>query len=119
MKKILVVDDEPDTVEFLINGLQKNNFNAISALDGEEGFKKAFEESPDLILLDLIMPNKDGFTMLRELKANQSTKEIPVIVLSAKSEIENIYKGQEHGAVDYIIKPCDVQTILRYVMRYV
>jgi DNA-binding response OmpR family regulator len=119
MKKILVVDDEPDALEFLINGLQKNNFNTISALNGEEGFKRAFEEKPDLILLDLVMPNKDGFTMLEELKTNQSTKDIPVIVLSAKSEIDNIYKGQEYGAIDYIIKPCDVQTILRYVMRYI
>ena len=119
MKKILVVDDEPDTVEFLKRGLEKNHFNAISAQNGEEGLNKAFEDKPDLILLDLLMPNKDGFTMLRELKANVSTKHIPVIVLSVKPESGSIFKGQDYGAIDYIIKPCDLQTILKYIKRYI
>jgi DNA-binding response OmpR family regulator len=119
MKKILIVDDEPDVLEFLRNGLKKNNFDAICAADGEEGFRKALTEEPDLILLDLIMPNRDGFTMLQELKTNELTQGIPVIVLSIKSEIDSIYKSQEHGVVDYIIKPCDFQMILKYIKRYI
>ena len=119
MKKILIVDDEPDAVEFLKNRLKKNNFDVICAADGKEGFSKTLTEKPDLILLDLIMPNRDGFTMLQELKANKSTKEIPVIVVSVKSEIDNIYKSQEYDGVDYIIKPCDFQMILKYIKRYI
>ena len=118
-KKILIVDDEPDSVAFLKKRLVEDNFHAISAEDGEEGLKKAVKEKPNLILLDLVMPKKDGFTMLRELKANESTKEIPVVVLSVKPESGSIFTGQEYGAVDYIIKPCDIQTILKYINRYI
>jgi DNA-binding response OmpR family regulator len=119
MKKILVVDDEPDTVEFLKRSLERNNFDTISAGNGEEGLRRALQEKPDLIILDLLMPNKDGFTILQELKNNESTRGIPVIVLSAKPESTSIFKGWDYGAIDYIIKPCDFQTILRYIKRYI
>jgi len=119
MKKVLIVDDEPDAVEFLKRGLERNSFEAISAANGEEGFKKALAEKPDLIILDLVMPNKDGFTILEELKANHATRQMPVIVLSARPESTSIFKGQDYGAIDYIIKPCDFQTILGYIKRYI
>ena len=118
-KKILVVDDEPEVVEFLRERLKANNFQAISAADGEEGLRMAVQEPPDLIVLDLVMPKKDGFDMLRKLKVNESTKNIPVIVLTAKSETEVIFKTQEHGASDYIIKPYDFSTLLKYINRHI
>ena len=119
MKKILVVDDDPEILELTKKGLEANGYKAILALDGVEGLNKAMEEKPDLILLDIIMPNKDGFEMLRELKANAFTRDIPVIMLSAKGETDFLLKGEKFGAVDYFIKPCDWQELLNHIKRYV
>ena len=118
-KKILLVDDEPDFLNFLSKNLEGNNYSAVSAFDGEEGLKKALEEQPDLILLDLIMPKKDGWQMLREVKANDSTRTIPVIVVSARSESDFIFKAKKYGAVDYIIKPIRIEALLKYIKIYI
>ena len=72
-KTILVVDDEPDVLTFLKKRLEAHNYKVITANDGIEGLKKARESKPDIILLDIIMPNKDGFTMLSELRAKEET----------------------------------------------
>ena len=117
-KKILIVDDEPDVVAFLKKRLQARDYNVISANDGIEGLKKAIDEKPDLILLDIIMPNKDGFAMLKELKDKETTKEMPVIIISVKGESSAIFEGQELGATDYLIKPYDFQELLKYIKKY-
>ena len=105
-KKILVAEDD----KFLINAYKlkfiNNGFRIEFAFDGEEVFKMLKEHNyiPDLILLDLIMPNKDGFETLKELKAHQQYKNIPVIVLSNLSEKENVAKVKKLGAAEYLVK---------------
>ncbi len=82
MKKILVVDDEPEIIELVESRLSVNNYQVISAMDGNEGIKKAEKESPDLILMDVMMPKMSGGDALRILKANEKTKDIPVVFLT-------------------------------------
>jgi DNA-binding response OmpR family regulator len=118
-KKILVVDDEVNFVALLKKRLEANNFNVISAPDGAEGLKKAREEQPNLILLDILMPNKDGFSTVKDLKAEESTRRIPVIVLTAKGDTSSLFKSKELGVDDYIIKPFDAKVLLKYINRYI
>jgi len=119
MKKILVVDDDPDIIALTKKRLEAGGYQVIAAQDGAEGFNKATEENPDLILLDIVMPKKDGFAMLEDLKKNLSTRDIPVIILSAKGETDSLFKGEKFGAVDYFIKPFDWQELLQFIKRYV
>jgi len=116
--KILVVDDEPDVVSSMSSWLRAKNYKVISASDGIEGLKKTFDETPDLILLDLKMPRKDGFSMLRELKVNDSTSEIPIIIVSAKSETKFLFEGKRLGVDDYFIKPFNLEKLLRAIRKY-
>ena len=103
--KILIVDDESFNVEYLEQELEDLNYKTISAVNGREALDKVQSESPDLILLDIMMPVMDGFEALRRLKANQSTREIPVIVISADTDLRSMVKGIELGAEDYLPKP--------------
>ena len=116
--KILLVDDEPEVLEFLKKRLEKEGFLVSTAKDGVEGLQKAQSELPDLILLDIIMPNKDGFTMLKELRAEESLRSIPVIIVTAKGETSAVFEGQELRATDYLIKPVDFEQLLKYIRRY-
>jgi len=117
-KTILVVDDEPDVLTFLKKRLEAHNYKVITASDGVEGIKKVSQAKPDIILLDIIMPNKDGFTMLSELRAKEETQDIPVVIISARGESRSIFKGQNLGAIDYLIKPYDFKELLKYIKRY-
>ena len=85
MKEILVVDDDPDIVELLKNRLEANHYSVISASDGQEGIKKAQEYKPDLIIMDILMPQMQGGDAVRLLKADRATKDIPVIFLTVVS----------------------------------
>jgi adenylate cyclase len=118
MKKILIVDDEPEVVEMTKKRLLAQGYEVITAKDGEEGYALTLAEKPDLIILDILMPKKDGLTMLRQIKTEDATREIPVILLSAKGEAELLMKGKQYGAVDYFIKPCDWDEMLKYIKRY-
>lgn len=89
-KKILVVDDEPDSVDFLSSILEENGYDYISAYDGVEGLELARKEKPDLILLDLIMPEKSGIKMFQELKGEPELRKIPVVVVSGVSEVTGV-----------------------------
>lgn len=116
-KKILVVDDEPDMVEMLELILKSASYEVIAAYDGQEGVEKAKAERPDAIILDLMMPRKDGFQACKELKGDPATAEIPVLVLTAISEKLSHTKyaksmGLELEAEDYIDKPVDAQVLL-------
>jgi len=81
-KRVLVVDDDPNTVRFLSVALEENGYEPIGAADGKEGFEKAEGESPDLILLDVMMPKRTGFTMFKQLRKNEATAHIPVVMLT-------------------------------------
>ncbi len=118
-KKILVIDDEPDILELLKSTLEKNGLEVITALDGIEGFKKACEQNPDLILLDVMMPKLDGFTVLRKIRADDATREIPVIMLTGDGMTSTIFKAQIYGATDYIIKPFKLSELLKFIKKYI
>ncbi len=105
MKKILVVDDLPENVFILQDRLEKEGHRVITAYDGNSGVEKAFAENPDLILLDIMMPGLDGLEVCKILLNDKRTKQIPIILVSAKTEAQDIKQGLESGAFDYITKP--------------
>jgi len=104
MKKILFIEDERALQKTFGEILKKEGFEMISAFDGEEGLKKAKEENPDLILLDLILPKIEGIEVLKKLKEDEKTKEIPVIILTNVEELEKVEKAMELGAKAYLVK---------------
>lgn len=103
-KNILIIEDDEFLRGLISKKLSTEGFNMISAVDGEEGIKKVKEQKPDLILLDLVLPNIDGFEVLAKVKADPNVSSVPVIILSNLSQNEDISKGIKLGAVDYIIK---------------
>jgi len=109
---ILVIDDTPDNLS-LMSALLKDSYKVKVANHGDKGLKIATSENPpDLILLDVMMPDIDGYQVCRQLKANAATRDIPVIFLTAKSEEDEEQKGLELGAVDYITKPINPSIVL-------
>ena len=105
MKKILVVDDQPDNVFILQDRLKRAGFEVIAAYEGATGIQKTIDEKPDLILLDIMMPDISGFDVCRRLVANEETKNIPIILVTALTDAEDIKEGFDAGAFDYIKKP--------------
>ena len=118
LRKLLLIDDEPDLREMVKTRLEANKYKVITAGDGTEGLEKAKIEKPDLILLDIMMPGMDGFEVLQKLKQDSETINIPVIVLTAKGELESIFKARDSGSTDYIIKPFETEELLRLIERY-
>jgi len=106
--KILVVDDEPDTLLPLTRALEADNYAVVGAVDGAEALLKVSNETPDLILLDLMLPKLNGYEVCMRLKEDPTTRHIPVIMLSAKGEIKDKVLGIEIGAEDYVTKPFDL-----------
>lgn len=119
MDTILIIDDDPEIVEFTKKRLARSGYRVIGALDGTEGVAIAIKEKPDLILLDITMPVKDGYTVLRELKENEATRDTPVIMLTAKSGSGSVLDSQESGATDYFIKPFVWEELMRYIKKYI
>jgi len=104
MKKILFIEDESALQKTFGDILKSKGYGVLKALDGESGLRSAKGERPDLILLDLILPKMDGFEVLKELKENEETKNIPVIILTNLEETEDIQKALELGATTYLVK---------------
>jgi len=104
MKKILVVEDEAPLQEALGEALSQAGFKVIRALEGDAAVRLAKSELPDLILLDLMLPNKDGFEILEEIKKNSSTEKIPVIILTNLEGIKDVDKAISAGATTYLVK---------------
>lgn len=109
---ILVIEDEPAQREVLSYNMVAEGFRVSLAVDGEEGLLLIKEDAPDVIVLDWMMPNLSGIEVCRRLKANPNTREIPVIMLSAKSEDFDKVRGIETGAEDYITKPYSVAELM-------
>lgn len=112
---ILLVDDNPVNIKLLETALVKEGYRIISAMDGRKARELAQEVLPDLILLDIVMPEEDGFETIRQLKANSETTSIPVIFLTSKYELDAKVTGFDLGAVDYITKPFHIQEVLARV----
>ena len=104
-EKILVVDDEPAMAEMIRIHLERKRYHVFSALHGEEAISKAQVQNPDLILLDVMMPDINGYEVCRRLKENISTSLIPIIILTGRGEIEDRIAGFQVGADDYLVKP--------------
>ncbi|MCH7712261.1 MAG: response regulator [Chloroflexi bacterium] len=107
MTKILVVEDDTDIRNLLVDTIADMGFEVIEAEDGGIGLDKAISQRPDIILLDLMMPVMDGLQVLGELKAGPATQNIPVIMVSAKGQGEDVMKALTAGAWGYVIKPWD------------
>ncbi len=118
-KKILIVDDVPKNIELAASILQTKNYNITFAKSGSIALEKVKSIDFDLILLDVMMPEMDGFEVCQHLKDDENTKDIPVIFLTAKSETENVIKGFELGAVDYVTKPFKTDELLARVKTHV
>ncbi|OGY45017.1 MAG: hypothetical protein A3A24_03060 [Candidatus Buchananbacteria bacterium RIFCSPLOWO2_01_FULL_46_12] len=103
-RHILLVEDDEFLAELYATKLNLEGFEVSLASDGEKGLKLIKEKNPDLVLLDIIMPKMDGFEVLKQIKADKKTKSIPVILLTNLSQKDEVKKGLELGAVDYLIK---------------
>ena len=113
--KILVVDDEKDIIELVRYNLEKEGFKVISAMDGEKALEIVSREEPEIIILDLMLPGIDGLDVCRELKRNDPTSSIPIIMLTAKGEESDIVIGLGLGADDYITKPFSPRVLVARV----
>lgn len=114
-EKILVVDDEENIAELISYNLTSNGYKVIIANNGNDAVKLAVEEKPKLILLDLMIPGKDGYDVCKEIRSNSEIRNTPIIMLTAKSEELDKILGLELGADDYITKPFSVRELLARV----
>jgi two-component system alkaline phosphatase synthesis response regulator PhoP len=119
-EQILVVDDEEDILELMRYNLTKEGYQVSCATSGEQALVKASEENPDLIVLDLMLPGMNGLEVCRQLKTTAGTRDVPLVMLTAKSEEADIVTGLELGADDYVTKPFSPRVLLariRSVLR--
>ncbi|MGB5750987.1 MAG: response regulator transcription factor [Desulfobacterales bacterium] len=114
-ERILVVDDEEDILELVRYNLAREGYHVAGTLSGEEALRKARTEGFDLIVLDLMLPGIDGLEVTKKLKANEKTRNIPIVMLSAKGEEADIVTGLELGADDYITKPFSPRVLIARV----
>lgn len=114
-KKILVVDDNYNILKLLEYRLRANEYEVITAHDGEEALEKVRQEKPGLILLDVLIPKIDGYQVLSILKADEQYKDIPIVMLTARGQITDMKKGLELGAASYITKPFDPDVLLEII----
>lgn len=112
-KKILVIDDDLEIVELLRKRLEFHQYNVITATDGAAGFNLLVEQRPDLIVLDIVMPQMDGYTFVQELKRNEEFKKTPVIVITAKADMEQLFLSE--GVSACLLKPIQTQILLEKV----
>lgn len=105
---ILIVDDNED-IHFVLNDILSSEYNIVTAKDGIEGLERVTSYMPDLVITDIMMPNQDGISMTKQIKTNQHTMYIPLIIISAKSDIDNKIEGIESGADAYLTKPFDIK----------
>ena len=112
MKKILIVDDEEDILHFLELVLREKGYEVVTASGGHDALTRAQIERPDLVLLDIMMPQMDGWEVLKLLRVDEETAAIPVAMLSARTEARDRVQGLQEGAIDYICKPFSLQELL-------
>lgn len=116
--KVLVIDDESDILDTLAPRLEHNHFECVTATTANEGLELALKLKPDLILLDLNLPQMSGFGFLREMKNNEKLKGIPVIVFTALGDEEIAREAMDLGAVGFLVKTCDTRELLSMVKTY-
>ncbi len=114
-EKILVIDDEEPTVQLIGMLLERRGYEVIKAYRAEEGLRKAYRFQPDLVLLDIMMPDMDGWEVCKRLR---EMSDVPIVFISAKSEVKDVVRGLEMGADDYIIKPYDNDELVARVKAH-
>ena len=114
-KKILLVEDEPQLVDMLKLRLEANNYEVAIAYDGKQALEKTQTEQPDLIILDLLLPKLDGYTVCGLLKKDSRHAHIPIVVLTARAQEADIKMGKEVGADEYITKPFEPKVLLEKI----
>ena len=117
-KKILAVDDERHIVRLVEVNLARAGYQVVTAFDGREALQKVEAEKPDLVVLDVMMPYMDGFEGLRNLKANPQTADIPVIMLTAKAQDADVFRGWQSGVDCYLTKPFTKEALIDTVNQY-
>ena len=118
MKKILIVDDEQAIVESLKFVLEASDYTCYCAYNGEDGLKLAKELTPDLMILDVMMPKINGYKISRLLKYDNKYKDIPILMITARSQEEDKLIGEETGVNEYITKPFDLNDVVNRVKKY-
>ena len=113
--RILVIDDDQDILQFVRMNLELEGYEVSTATDGIGGVEAALEGAPDLVLLDLMMPDTDGFEALRRIKTSPATANTAVILLTAKAQLRDLVNGLDHGADDYVTKPFDIEELVARV----
>lgn len=103
-KKLLVIEDDAVLQRALVEFLEADGFDVLAAADGETGESMAFSEMPNLILLDIVLPKKDGYAVLQAVKRNEKTKNIPVVLLTNLGSVSDVEKALELGATTYLVK---------------
>jgi two-component system alkaline phosphatase synthesis response regulator PhoP/two-component system response regulator VicR len=116
-KRILAVDDERHIVRLIQVNLERAGYEVLTAADGQQALETVAKEHPDLIVLDWMMPQLNGMETLKRLKANPATAEIPVIMLTAKSQDADVFKGWQSGVDCYLTKPFNPMELLTFVKR--
>lgn len=116
-KKILAVDDEKHIVRLVQVNLERAGYEVVTANDGKEALQKVAEENPDLVVLDVMMPYMDGFEVLQNLRRSPATRDIPVIMLTAKAQDADVFKGWQSGVDCYLTKPFNPMELLSFVKR--
>ena len=119
VKKILIVDDEPEMLEMIELRMKKNGYAVVTAVTGEECLEKAQKERPDVILLDVLLPGMSGFEVSKRLKADEETKDIPIIMVTALIGTDAEEKGMERGAKYFISKPFDPEELVSEINKIV
>ncbi len=115
MNKILIVDDEPDILEFLSYNFRKKDFLVITANDGKEGLERAMQESPEIIISDILMPEMDGIEMCKEIKKNIKFTTTPFIFLTAVNDDYKVLYAMSSGANQFVSKPIKFEYLLSIV----
>ncbi len=115
MAKILIVEDDPTTVQLIEFLLKKNNFEVLIAYNGVEALQIIKKEKPDLILMDVMMPKMDGIEAIEKLQEDETTRDIPIVILSALGQEMDVMRGLQAGAASYIVKPFSPSELLEEI----
>lgn len=118
-KTVLVVDDSPTEAKLVVNLLQKKGCHVLTAANGEEALAKAGRDKPSLIILDVVMPGKNGFQTCRELKSSPETQQIPVVLLTSKKQDSDKFWGFRQGADGYLTKPFSDEALWEQIEKLI
>ena len=116
-KTILVAEDDPVTRRFVVSLLEESGYEVLVAEDGESALATALRDQPDLLVSDLVMPYRDGYEVLRAIRADERLKHLPVLILSMRDREDDIVRGFEQGADEYVVKPFNAREFLARVRK--